>query len=65
MNYEERIANMANRIIEDKEYKLLKAILKNYDNLVKEQGAIINEDYPYWELGCFFGKNVEKEVNGE
>ena len=50
--YEKEILNIAERIIETKDYPQLLKILENYDMLVKEKSKWQERgDYPYWCYG--------------
>lgn len=55
--YEREILNSAERIIENKDYSQLCAILKNYDHYVKltiKDIVGLTEEYPFWCQSCIF-----------
>lgn len=58
--YVKYISEMCERIINDKDYKTLAAILTTYDDLVKEKNGILNKiDYknkPFWLTKDWLGE---------
>lgn len=68
IEYEAEIDRMIDFLVREEEkeknYRILKQILRNYDKMVKSNNnALKSYKMPYWTVGCFMGN--EKESNNE